>query len=109
MPTLNLDAAKAARAEVAKPEEAPRVEFGGRVFDLTPELPFGVFMRLAALKDDKTRSLESITNLLRVLFEGDYEAFMDLGPSMPDLLVLMEHLTDVYGVDVGEAEGSPAS
>lgn len=109
MPTLNLDAARAARAEVAKPEEAPRVEFGGRVFDLAPELPFGVFMRLAAMKEDKAKSLETVAGLLRVLFGESYEEFMDLGPSMEDMLVLMEHLTDVYGVDVGESEGSHAS
>lgn len=109
MPTLDLDAARAAREEVAKPEEAPAVEFGGERYTLPLELPFGVFMRMASLKKDPAQGLEAMTDLLTSLFGDRTDEFLAAGPSLSDLLVLLEHLTDVYGVDVGEAEASPTS
>jgi len=109
MPTLNLDEARAARAEVAKPEEAPAVEFGGERYMLPVELPFGVFMRMAGLKKDPAKGLDAMTDLLTVLFGERTDEFLAAGPSLADLLVLMNHLTDMYGVDEGEAEASLSS
>lgn len=109
MPTIDLDAARAARAEKSTDTETPTVAYAGKVFDLPRELPFGVFLRMAELAVDPEKALDSMADFVRSLFGDRAQEFLDLGPSMDDLLALMDGLSEGYGVDAGKASASPAS
>lgn len=107
--TINLDAAKAARAEILKDEEAPSVLFGGETFSLPFELPFGVFLRLAELKKegaDGDDALETMRTVMRSLFGDRTDEFLDLAPSLDDMLALVSMLVESYEVELPESSAS---
>jgi hypothetical protein len=92
---IDLDQAKAARAEVAK--EPVAIKFGGEEFELPAELPADF-----ALLASEDREYEA----LRALFRADTERFFGLRPSLDDVTELIAQIGTVYGLSVGE---SPAS
>lgn len=96
MPRIDLDAARAARREVK--EETPTAMFGGREFALPAELPFGVFVSLAEMREDPEGSVEAMTHLLEALFGDEAQAFIDLGPSIEDIQALVEGSLGAYGL-----------
>jgi hypothetical protein len=107
---IDLDAARAARREVDK--EAPKAVFGGRDFGLPAELPFSVVQGLVEMEqgqanDDQAAVGNAVTDIIRELFGTDYDAFMDLRPSMQDLEALIGGVMLQYGFsDVGESSAS---
>lgn len=96
---LNLDAARAARAEVAG--EPPVIVFGGERFTLPRELPADFALRAAA---------GDLQDALSALFDDDdatRERFWALKPSLNDVLALVEGIGGLYGFDgLGESSAS---
>ena len=88
---IDLDAARAARAEAD--EQAVTLRFKGEDFDLPVEMPADF-----ALLANEDRLRDAISALL-----GDQATrFFELGPSLPDIEVLAEQATVVYGVGEGK-------
>lgn len=107
---IDLDALSAARAEVRK-DEAPTVRFSGRDFQLPYELPFAVIEAISRLqkaqeKDDNALAADVIIDVSRALFGADFQAFLDLRPSMQDVSTLLENVSSAYGMSMGESEAS---
>jgi hypothetical protein len=98
---VNLDEMRAARAENAPKSDAPKVVFKGKTFTLPLELPFGVFLRLGELESDESgeKAMPIMRELVEALFAKRAGEFLALGPSFDDLMALMTHLTDAYGID----------
>lgn len=98
MPRIDLDAARAARREATS--ETPTVIFGGREFALPEELPFGVFVSLAEMRENPTnaQATGAVESLLRTLFGERTDEFIDLGPSLDDVQTLIEAALDEYGL-----------
>jgi hypothetical protein len=89
---IDLDAARAARAE----SEPVTVVFGGEEFTLPPELP----LEAATAAGEPTRFIE-------VMFGDQHEAFMQLRPSMNDVMTLANGIAAAYGfASVGESVAS---
>jgi hypothetical protein len=107
MATIDLDAARAARAEALKDQEAPTAVFRGEQFTLPLELPFGVFLRMAEVREDPEQSLEVLRSVIDTIFGEDAGRFLALGPSMDDMLALIEALMSSYEVDVPESQAQP--
>lgn len=84
MPTVDLDARRAARAEQAG--EVPTVLFGGVTFRLPAEMPIE-FLELLAKGQ--------VRPALQTLFGDQTDEFMSGTPSMADVTAIAE----VYGVD----------
>lgn len=96
MRSLDLDAARAARAEAQG--EPPVVTFGGEQFTLPAELP----LRYAwALIDNDHEGA------LKMLFNGQHERFLAKDPSRDDVLALIKGIPLLYGI--GDEGESPAS
>lgn len=94
--TFDLDAARAARLE-AKGE--PRLfVFGGRKFELPPELP----AEFAYLLDDAKEAL-------RYLLSDGFDDFWAQRPSREDLTDLVGWITKTYGTSQGESPASDGS
>lgn len=104
---IDLDAARAARAEAAG--EGPVVVFGGGDFPLPPEMPFSVAESLATLNEMSTSAKAAeMQAIFKALLGENYESFMAQSPSLEDMLALIEGLGQAYGLeDVGESEASP--
>lgn len=107
---IDLDAARAARAEKTPKSSTPKVVFHGKRFPLPAELPFGVFLRLGQL-DDKVEdelALEIMAETVETLFGARANEFLALGPSIDDLMTLMAALVDGYNLDP-KAQAQPKS
>jgi hypothetical protein len=98
MPELNLDAARKARQEARGPQDPKVLIFGERQFPLPDELPYEV---------GELWTEQRVTQGLRVLLDGQYDAFSDLHPSVDDVKALVENLAEMYGF--GSPGESPAS
>lgn len=96
MPTVDLDAARAARAEARG--ESTTVVVGGREYELSPELPveFAEHMRFDRIKD-------ALGTLLAD--PDDLEAFWATRPTIDDVI----EIARTYGVDLGEFMASSTS
>lgn len=118
MGRLDLDAARAARAEQGG--EAPVVGFGGVDFVLPSEPPFAFLEGLGrfaeAAKDIPEGDLEAASRTTPMLIEAvgclftseQWEQFNGLRPSYNDLMELVNGLGKLYGLgeDLGESQGS---
>ena len=93
---LDLDAARAARAEVRG--EAPTITIGGETFTLPPELPMRYVWTLVDGED---------MDSLKVLFDGQLDRFLATDPTREDILALVAGIPELYGL-ASEGE-SPAS
>jgi hypothetical protein len=96
--SIDLDAARAARAEAAG--EPVALTFGGKTIALPPELPADFALLLA---DGDFRGA------VKALLNEDAQWFFDLRPSMDDLKALAEGAGEVYGLTEGESEASPST
>lgn len=91
---IDLDAARAARAEANK--EAPVLRFADKDWTLPVELPWEIAEAAAA--GDAVAALRAIELLL-----GDQWAeFKSHRPSLSDILVIVEGIGDLYGVAPGK-------
>lgn len=108
MAQINLDAARAARAEALKDTETPTVVFGGETFALPLELPFGVFLQLGEMREDPAAALDTIRTIVESLFGDDTPRFLALGPSFDDLLALVSALIESYDVNLPEPSAPPS-
>lgn len=88
---IDLDQARAARAEAG--QEPVVLTFGGRDFQLPPEIPadFAIFGAEGKLR-------EAVASL----FGDSADEFFALRPSMPDIDALVDAAAKVYGVSLGE-------
>jgi hypothetical protein len=84
--TINLDVARAARAEASG--EPVIVVFHGAEYRLPVELPI----------EAATRANEPLA-FLEVLLRDSYTQFMDGQPSMQDVLALAEGIARAYGFE----------
>lgn len=96
MSELDLDAARAARAEARG--EAPTVILGGETFTLPAELPMRYVWTLVDGED---------IDALKVLFDGQLERFLATEPTREDILALVAGVPKLYGL--GGPGESPAS
>jgi hypothetical protein len=107
MGQIDLDKLAAARRE--KTKKAPVVVFGGKSFELSPEMPFAVVEAVRAMngqENDDMAGAQAMADIARALFGERYTEFLALGPSTEDLTALLEHIGDAYGVSPGESEAS---
>lgn len=93
---LDLDAARAARAEVRG--DPPSITLGGQTFTLPAELPMRYIWTL--IDGDEMGAL-------KLLFNGQLDKFLAAEPSKEDILALMAGVPKLYGV--GTSGESPAS
>jgi hypothetical protein len=99
MGDLDLDAARAARAEARG--EPPTVTLGGETFTLPPEMPLRYVWTLVD-GDDMAA--------LRVLFNGQLDRFLATEPTREDILTLIAGVPALYGlVSPGESPASAGS
>jgi hypothetical protein len=96
--SIDLDAARAARAEAAA--EPVSLTFGGKTIELPVEMPADFALQLA---DGDFRG--AVTALL----DKETEWFFDLRPSLDDLKALADGASEVYGLTEGESEASPST
>lgn len=96
---IDLDAAKAARREARG--EGPTVVFGGKDFQLAPEVPFEATEHLAAGR---------VIDAVHLLLGDSHDEFMAFKPSVEDLMTLFEQMTTAYGLEsVGNGQASVES
>jgi hypothetical protein len=107
---INLDEARAARAEATKVH--PTLVFAGVEYELPLELPLPLVTNLKKLADaSKKKDGDAVTQALldsmESLLGARYEEFMAAGPSVNDLSVIVEGIPGEYGLGLGEASASP--
>jgi hypothetical protein len=109
MANVDLDKARAARAEANG--EAPTVTFGGEVFTLPVEMPFGIIERVGDMtkaqeQQDGLELAAILSDISRMLFGERFEEFNALQPSMVDMQVLLDSVVPLYGATPGESAAS---
>jgi|SRR4051794_6323357 hypothetical protein len=109
MAEFDLDAARAARAEANG--NAPTVKFGGKVFELPVEMPFGIVeavnqMQAAQQNGDGYKVTLALSSIARDLFGDRYQEFLEFRPSMLDMQALLENVAPMYGMTPGESQAS---
>lgn len=107
MATTDLDELKRKREAKAKASgKSPKVKFGGQVFNLPVELPFGLFMQLDKLSEDNDEedpdkameAMEAMSGLVDDLLGDQRDAFLKAGPSLDDIMELLKAASDSYEV-----------
>jgi hypothetical protein len=99
MGALDLDAARAARAEARG--EPPTVTLGGETFTLPAELPMRYVWTLVEGDD---------MDALKVLFDGQLDRFLATEPTREDILALVAGVPALYGLaSPGESPASAGS
>lgn len=100
---LDLDAQRAARQEIAG--DPPAIVIGGKRIEIPRELALRFateFMDLLNAGDVEAG--------LRILLKPDaYDQFMAADPTVEDLAALTSALPQLYGLELGKSDGSPAS
>lgn len=99
MPTIDLDALRAARHEADTDTSPNKIVFGGEEFEIPLEAPadFAMFLAMGQLKPAFAELLGDEAP------EGEedspFERFWNLKPSIDDLDALITHIeSDVYGL-----------
>lgn len=90
---IDLDAARAARAEANK--SAPVVKFGGVEYTLPVELPWRI------VEAASTQDTVQIVNAIKELLGDQWESFEANGVSAADMTVLVEQIASIYAVEPG--------
>lgn len=98
MGTIDLDAARAARAELD--EQGPEIVFKGQRFPLPAEMPFSV-AELWYKGDTKAG--------LNLLLAERAEAFWELEPTVQDAQALIRGVSQEYGFGGGSPESSASN
>lgn len=101
--TINLDAARAARAEALS--EPHTVILGGERFELPARMP-AIALEISgrALRGD----VDAVLELFRLLLGEQHRRFLELADDL-DLAELGERMGELYGVTLGESQASGAS
>ena len=94
---IDLDAARAARAEAAN--EKPVVRFAGSDWELPPELPWAIAE--AATSNDVAAAIGAVKSLLG----SQWDAFQTNNPTIEDMRILLEGAVAIYA-DPGKSGGS---
>lgn len=109
--TIDLDAARAARAEARGDAPVPTVRIGGVDYPMPAELPAGALTAFgqiyaAADSDEETVQIAALSGmedaLETILGAETWAAVKGLGLSFDDYEVLLEGAFEVYGVSLGE-------
>jgi len=99
MADLDLDAARAARAEARG--EPPTITIGGETFTLPVELPMRYVWTLVDGDD---------IDALKVLFDSQIDRFLATDPTREDILALVAGVPKLYGLGTpGESSASAGS
>lgn len=99
---IDLDAKRAARR--AQEKAGPVVVFGGKEWQLPPELPWDLVRDAAR---GMSGDVDALDRILITLFGDDYrtdETFRDLG--IVDVLELFEDIGPLYGLTLGNLQAS---
>lgn len=108
---INLDKARAARAEKRPDKGPPTVTFKDKTFELPLEMPF-VFVEAVYLIQTEESGVVAQSGILTEMAEGlfgdRYQEFRKLHPSVPDFEELMEQVADAYSASLGESPASEA-
>ena len=91
---IDLDAARAARAEAAK--ENPVIKFAGQDWALPAELPWAIAEAAGAA------TAEAAIAAVRALLGDRWDAFLACGPTIDDMRILLENVATLYAVDPGK-------
>lgn len=97
MTSINLDQLQEARLKTLGKKRRHEIVFGGQRFTLPRELPlrFGFALRDGDL-------LTALSSVLDV----QMDAFLELGPTLPDFTALVEEIAKLYtGREVPESSG----
>jgi hypothetical protein len=97
---IDLDAARAARAEAAK--ETPVIRFAGRDWNLPSELPWALAEVAAG------GNAESAIAAVKSLLGSQWAEFLEANPTIEDMRILLENVASIYVADPGKSAGSPA-
>lgn len=102
MATIDLDAARAARAAESENKGKPHeLKLGGQSFSIPPEMPF---------KAAEAIGRGNIDQFFELLLNGQHEEFAEQDLSLDDLVELTDSLMDVYGMEsLGESLASRTS
>jgi hypothetical protein len=101
MPTLDLDAARAARQAADPKAKPPTIRFGGKTFTLPRTYPLAAAF---AFDDNDSRAY-----LEALLGEAEAREFVKLGADINDVFEIMKGVSTLYAVDPGEASASSPS
>lgn len=100
---VDLDALRAARSEerAAAGETTKTIKFGGKDYELPPELPYD-YAYASALGDLKAA-------VRALLGDAQFDDFWTNGPSMEDMNAIADSLYPHYGKSEGESKASGSS
>ena len=101
---LDLDAARAARAEKAGP--APVVVLEGVEYELPRELPMEAV--LAVAEDLRKPNPATVRAAMEAIF-GDHWATLRSKLSVSDSMLVLTGVLELYGTDLPESEASASS
>jgi hypothetical protein len=90
MRSIDLDAARAARAETVG--EKPTVRFGGHDWTLPAELPWAVV-------EASSGEMAALINAMEALLGDQWTEFHKLNPTVSDMTTLIEAIPGLYGLD----------
>src|SRR4051794_5598816 len=92
---IDLDKAKAARREAGG--KGPEVTVGGKVYELSPEMPYAAIECLRGL-EDKDTAASALVDLVQALL-GEHHDEIKKSLSMDDVNELIGEIMAEYGVD----------
>lgn len=96
MGVIDLDKARKARREAKG--EGPKVKFGGKTYELAPEIPFSVLEALRDLTNPDTAD-EGLVNMTKALLGRHYKAFVKMEPTVEDVSELLGGVMEEYGIN----------
>lgn len=88
--------------------EPPTVTFRGVVYDLPADLPYSLLRTLSG-DDVSLTDPAVIERVLRPLFGPQWDAFVEAGPGLRDLMKIADYVMTAYGLSPGESPASDVS
>lgn len=109
MGLIDLDAARAARLEAQGKSRAGFV-FGGETFHLPAELPLIIDDTVEQAKNEKWPDSRFLKVYLQHMLGAEqWQRFLHLGATQPDLVELFDKTMENYGASTGESGPSASS
>lgn len=108
--TIDLDAARAARAEQVGP--GPRIRLGGITYDLPPELPMEAILQVAEGLLDASMAQDAKPEAVRLALKavlGEHYDTLRTQLSAQDSMTLLTGILALYGTSLPEASASAPS
>lgn len=93
---IDLDKARAARREALG--EGPTLVFGGKTYQLQPELPFGVLEAFKGMEKQETQAAALASVAIALMGEENIAQMKADGLAVADLDDLIQGVMDEYGV-----------